>query len=229
MEKSSTMKIFTRVGIAFWAVLGTAFLIDNLFNIWPFVWGYAGIARGQYFGPVTPYTDLMSVLTLIVLTVLLLKKKVNLVSSLAISLGVILAAWASFEFWWDVLLMMQGNTLKQWTWFGMPGPMWKYVFAFNSIFAVYFISVKYWKLNIYSGFLMLLYPLSFMAWYLFGYPQPWQSSTLDEALIWNIAVKILSFISLMAPILFYALGNEKRSYDVDMDVASTESTRKAVQ
>lgn len=204
--RSRIVKIITPVGVAFWAVLGSAFLLDNAFNVWSFVWGYAGIARGQYFGPVTPYTDFMSVLTLTVLTALLLRKKVSLVSSLAISLAVILAAWASFEFWWDTLLMMHSNTLTQWTWFGLSGPLWKYVFAFNSIFAVYFISIRHWKLNLYSCFLMLLYPLSFIAWYLAGYPQPWQSASLDSALIWNITVKVLSFVSLMAPIIFFAIS-----------------------
>lgn len=188
----------TREGVAFWILLLIAVAGDLWLGVLNFILGYAGFLVGAVSTPITPVTDFMSVFTFTAVFVKLYKNDVALFSTIAVGISTVLAALASFEFAWGQFQII-GNTYT--SWLGYTGAEWHYVFAFNSLSAFWFIGIRYWKITWWSSLLMISYPLSFVAWYLSGYPQPWASSTIDSAFLWNASVKVLSFVGLLSPLL----------------------------
>ena len=198
--------ILTPVVIAFIILVAVAYIGDNILGVWQFIHGYISLLKGVT-GPMTPYTDAMSIITLVAVPVVLYRKKVNLVDSVVIAIATVLAAMTSFEFWWDIFFLV-GHPIT--SWFGFPEPFWHYVFAFNSLVALWFVGIKYWRFSWPSILLFLSYPIVFIAWYMSGYPQPWYSYTIDSAYVWNATVKVLAFLALMAPVLAFGLhGNSE--------------------
>ena len=201
-------RIITPTGIAFWTVVAISYIGDRFFHVLSFVFGYV---RDLIYGtpsPMEPYTDILAMTGFILMVALLIHKKTKLIDSLAVSLATVIATIASFEFTWDFLFLINQPITS---WFGFPGSFWTYVFAFNSITAIWFIGIKYWKFRWYTWLAVLSYPLSFVIWYLLGYPQPWYSSSIDEAYLLNVSVKIFSFFAFMSPVLTFALSKNRFS------------------
>ncbi len=199
--------LFTPVTVSFLAIATIAYAGDRLMGVWSFVCGYTGFLAGVHSNPITPYTDGLSILFLFGIPILLHGKGVSLIDSLAIAIGTILASLTSFEFWWNMFFLV-GHPVN--SWFGFPGSYWYYVFAFNSLAALWLVGAKYWRFSYYTVLLLLAYPASFVAWYLSGYPQTWASYAVDPAYVWNVCVKIVAFTALFSPILTYGLRKESR-------------------
>lgn len=215
MEKKEASRIhrllaylFTPVTVSFLAIAAIAYAGDRLMGVWSFVYGYTGFLSGAQTTPMTPYTDGMSIFLFFAIPILLHRKKVKLPDSFAIAIGTILAAMTSFEFWWNMFFLV-GHPLN--SWFGFPGSYWYYVFAFNSLAFLWIVGAKYWRFSHYTMIMLLAYPASFIAWYLSGYPQPWYSSAVNSAYVWNVCVKILAFLALFSPILTFSLKKDTSS------------------
>ena len=198
-------RIFTPTGIAFWTVVAISYLGDRAFHVLSFIYGYAHDLIYGTPSPIEPYTDILAVTGFILITALLMHKKTKLVDSLAVSLATVIASIASFEFTWDFLFLVNRPVTS---WFGFPGSFWLYVFAFNSITAIWFIGIRYWKFRWYTWLAVLSYPISFIIWYLLGYPQPWYTFRISEAYLLNVAVKIFSFVAFLSPVLTFALSKK---------------------
>lgn len=190
--------IFTREGIAFWILIAIAVSGDYYLGVLRFILGYTGFLTGAMNTPITPVTDIMSLVTLTVVFLKLYRNGIALFSALAVSIATVIAALSSFEFLWDFFLLAGNSYIS---WLGFTGPEWHYVFAFNSLTALWLIGIRYWRITWWSFLLMLSYPLSFVLWYMIGYPQPWTSHAIDSAFLWNSSVKVLSFLGLLAPVL----------------------------
>ncbi len=104
-----------------------------------------------------------------------------------------------FEYLWDLFFLAPGPYVS---WFGF-GPFWTYTAAFGSLIALVFIGIPRWNLSLLSIPMAIAFPVSFTLWYLFGYPQPWDSATLDASFAWNMSVKMLSFVFVLAPYAGY--------------------------
>ena len=207
--KDILSRIFTPVTVSFAALLVIAFLGDVWMGVWKFVYGYTGFLSGEMSTPMTPFTDGMSIFLFFSLPILLHRKKVRILDSIAIAIATILAAVTSFEFWWNMFFLIRQHLTS---WYNFPGSFWHNAFAFNSLVVVWLVGVKYWRFSKYTVMLVLSYPTVFVVWYLSGYAQPWYSSTVNWAYIWNASVKILSFMALSAPVFTFALHNpEDRS------------------
>lgn len=198
-------EIFTPITVSFASLLVIAFLGDLWMGVWQFVYGYTGFLSGSMSTPMTPFTDGMSIFLLFSIPVLLYRKKVKILDSIAIALATILAAVTSFEFWWNMFFLIRQHLTS---WYNFPGSFWHYAFAFNSLVVIWFVGIKYWKISKYTIILLLSYPVAFAVWYLSGYPQPWDSTAISSAYMWNATVKVISFIALAAPVFTFGLQGQ---------------------
>ena len=205
IRRGMASRLITPTGIAFWVVVAISYFGDRALHVLTFMYGYA---HDLFFGtpsPIEPYTDILAISSVILITVLLIIKKARIIDSIAVALATVVASIASFEFTWDFLFLVNSPISS---WFGFPGSFWLHVFAFNSITAIWFIGIRYWKFRWYTWLAVLSYPLSFIIWYLLGYPQPWYSFKISEAYLLNVAVKIFSFIAFLSPVLTFALSKK---------------------
>lgn len=204
-ERSIVNRLITPTGIAFWVVVAISYFGDRALHVLSFIYGYAHDLIYGTPSPIEPYTDILAITVFFLITALLIHKKTRVIDSLAVAIATVISAVASFEFTWDLLFLAGKPALS---WFGFPGSFWFYVFAFNSISVIWFIGIRYWKFRWYTWLAVLSYPLSFIIWYILGYPQPWYSYRVDEAYLLNVATKIFSFVALLSPVVTYTLSKK---------------------
>lgn len=185
------------------------FVIEHTLGTWNFLTGYSGYVDGGLSTPITPYSNGGAFLVIAAITILLGRSGKRYSEALIIGMATALVSLTSFEFVWN-LFLLGGHPIT--SWFGL-GPFWTYAIAFIVLDLLWFVGFRYWKIGKVSIILLVAFPVSFLAWYLFGYPQPWYSSTIDAAYLWNVGVKLLSFGFFMAPYtwIFQTLNIHGRS------------------
>lgn len=179
-------------------MLPSIYETDHFLQIWNYVWGYHGFITAQITTPILPWTLSSLYLSVVVLTALLLVARVNPLRALIVGILTPIAAAWMFEYTWDFFLLKPPYL----SWFGY-GPFLTYSFGYVSLAALWFVGIRYWKVNIPVIIVWISLAASWTIWVEVGYPNNFMSYAINQSYVLNVITKVLTFAAYDAPVVAY--------------------------
>jgi hypothetical protein len=204
----NSLKILYLPEFLFIAVVLIVYLGDNALRVWTFIYGYKGFAEGLAASPILPYTLFMAGSSFAAIIIVLLMAGVRLWRSFLVALSTPLAAIWLFEFVWDLIFLIRSGNFS--SWFGFPGPIINYFYAFLFLVAFWIVGIRYWRFSLVSVLLWICWLVTFGVWDFRGYPQSGFVFVVNYPYVINVVAKVLTFIILTSPVVSWGM---KRIHD----------------
>jgi hypothetical protein len=178
---------------------------DHILKVWTFIYGYRGFAEGVSVSPILPFTFFMIGASFTAIIMVLIMSGARLWRAFLVAISTPIAAVWFFEFVWDLVFLIRSGNFD--SWFGFPGPIIYYYYAFLSLAALWFVGIRYWKFSVVPVILWVVWFIIFAVWDFTGYPQSGFTFVVNYPYIINVLAKVMTFIVFASPVVSW--GNTK--------------------
>ena len=198
-KAKSMLRILYLPEFLFVLVIILVYFGDHILKVWTFIYGYRGFAEGVSVSPILPFTFFMIGASFTAIIIVLSMSGVRLWRALLVAISTPIAAVWFFEFVWDLVFLIRSGNFG--SWFGFPGPIIYYFYAFLSLTALWFVGVRYWRFSLIPMIIWVIWFIIFAVWDFTGYPQSGFTFVVNYPYVINVLAKVMTFIAFASPVI----------------------------
>lgn len=202
------LRILSLPELLFALLLILIYFGDRILGVWGYIYGYRGFLEGTAVTPILPFTFFMLGASFTAILMMLILSGVRLWRALLVAISTPMAAVWFFEFVWDLIFLIRSGNFG--SWYGFPGPIVYYYYAFLSLTALWFVGVRYWKFSVVPAALWTLLFIIFAVWDFTGYPQTGFTFAMNYPYIINVLAKVMTFIAFASPVILWGMSHDFR-------------------